>query len=53
MRVAVYARYSSENQREASIDDQLRICKARITAEGWERRNSAPPRLPGDACRRP
>jgi len=35
MRVAVYARYSSENQREASIEDQVRICKERVVAEGW------------------
>lgn len=34
-RVAIYARYSSENQREASIDDQLRICRARAEREGW------------------
>lgn len=26
-RVALYARYSSDNQREASIEDQLRICR--------------------------
>ena len=36
MRVAIYSRYSSEHQREASIEDQLRVCKARITAEGRE-----------------
>jgi DNA invertase Pin-like site-specific DNA recombinase len=35
MRAAIYARYSSENQREASIEDQVRLCKARIEAEGW------------------
>lgn len=35
MRVVTYARYSSENQREASIEDQVRICTARIEAEGW------------------
>jgi len=35
MRVAVYARYSSENQREASIEDQLRICRVRAVREGW------------------
>ena len=35
MRAAIYARYSSENQREASIEDQVRQCKARIKAEGW------------------
>jgi hypothetical protein len=26
-RVALYARYSSDNQRDASIEDQLRICR--------------------------
>jgi site-specific DNA recombinase len=34
-RVAIYARYSSENQREASIDDQIRLCREVITREGW------------------
>ena len=27
MRVAIYARYSSENQSGKSIDDQIRVCK--------------------------
>lgn len=36
MRAVIYARYSSENQREASIEDQLRICKERVVREGWE-----------------
>ena len=36
MRAVIYARYSSDNQREASIEDQLRICKERVAAEGWE-----------------
>ncbi len=27
MRAAIYARYSSENQREKSIDDQTSVCK--------------------------
>ncbi len=35
MRVALYARYSSDSQREASIDDQLRLCAARAEKEGW------------------
>lgn len=35
MRVAVYARYSSDNQRDASIADQLRICRLRAEQEGW------------------
>ena len=32
MRVAIYARYSSENQSEKSIDDQIRVCKGYIKA---------------------
>ncbi len=35
MRAAIYARYSSDNQRDASIDDQVRDCKGRIKTEGW------------------
>jgi DNA invertase Pin-like site-specific DNA recombinase len=35
MRAAIYARYSSDLQREASIDDQLRKCRERIAREGW------------------
>jgi DNA invertase Pin-like site-specific DNA recombinase len=35
MRAVIYARYSSENQREASIEDQVRICKERLEREGW------------------
>ena len=27
MKVAIYARYSSDNQRDASIEDQLRQCR--------------------------
>src|SRR6516164_4719327 len=36
-RVAIYARYSSDNQRDASIEDQVRQCRARIDQEGWQR----------------
>jgi DNA invertase Pin-like site-specific DNA recombinase len=35
MRVALYARYSSDQQRDASIEDQLRVCRARADREGW------------------
>ena len=35
MKVAIYARYSSENQREASIEDQFRICREFATRQGW------------------
>jgi site-specific DNA recombinase len=32
MKVAIYTRYSSENQSEKSIDDQVRVCKNYIQA---------------------
>ncbi len=35
-RVAIYARYSSEQQRDASIEDQVRLCKERVSREGWK-----------------
>ena len=31
---AIYARFSSENQREASIDDQIRVCTAYLARDG-------------------
>jgi len=34
MRIAIYARYSSENQHERSIDDQIRLCRERACALG-------------------
>ena len=33
--VALDARYSSELQRDASIEDQLRLCRERAEREGW------------------
>ena len=35
MRAVIYARYSSELQRDASIEDQIRVCLERIEREGW------------------
>jgi site-specific DNA recombinase len=35
MKVAMYARYSSDNQRDASIADQLRICREFAARQGW------------------
>jgi site-specific DNA recombinase len=32
----MYARYSSDNQSEASIEDQLRLCRERREGEGWD-----------------
>ena len=36
MRVALYARYSSDSQREASIEDQFRICREQAKREKWK-----------------
>ncbi|CAM4049166.1 recombinase family protein [Paracoccus yeei] len=33
-RVALYARYSSDNQRDASIEDQFRICREQAKRDG-------------------
>ena len=33
--VAIYARYSSDQQRDASIEDQIRLCQERAAREGW------------------
>lgn len=35
IKCAIYARYSSENQREASIEDQIRKCKDFANQKGW------------------
>src|SRR5215831_15445349 len=35
MRAVIYARYSSDLQRAASIEDQVRLCRERIEHEGW------------------
>jgi site-specific DNA recombinase len=35
MKVAIYARYSSDNQRDAFIADQLRICREFAARQGW------------------
>jgi len=35
-RAFIYARYSSELQRDASIEDQVRVCRTRAEREGWQ-----------------
>ena len=35
IRVALYARYSTDLQREASIEDQLRLCRSHAERQGW------------------
>lgn len=39
LRAAIYARYSSDKQREASIEDQLRRCRDYAAREGYEVRD--------------
>lgn len=36
MKAAIYVRYSCENQRAASIEDQARNCRRRADVEGWD-----------------
>lgn len=36
LRAVIYARYSSDQQSEASIDDQLEVCRRYIERQGWE-----------------
>ena len=35
MRVAIYARYSTDMQSSTSIEDQVRLCRERAASEGW------------------
>jgi len=35
MRAAIYARYSSDNQRDASIEDQIEVCRRYADQRGW------------------
>ena len=36
LRIAVYARYSSDRQRETSIEDQVRLCKEYVEGHGGQ-----------------
>jgi site-specific DNA recombinase len=35
MRVAIYARYSTDRQSESSAEDQARLCRDKAAREGW------------------
>ncbi|HQT65665.1 MAG: resolvase [Acidiphilium sp. 20-67-58] len=53
-RVALYARYSSDLQRDASIEDQLRICREHAARHGWTVVDSYTDRaISGASMRRP
>jgi site-specific DNA recombinase len=34
MRITIYARYSTDNQKDTSIDDQVRVCRDRLSQMG-------------------
>lgn len=36
LRAAIYARYSSANQSDASIEDQVELCRRYATSQGWD-----------------
>jgi site-specific DNA recombinase len=36
VKIAIYARYSSDSQRDASIADQLRVCRLHAEKQGWQ-----------------
>lgn len=35
IQAAIYARYSTDLQRDASIEDQIRVCEERAGQNGW------------------
>ena len=62
MRFVIYARFSSANQSQASIDDQIEVCTRYIDKHGWvivdtyadfavKRRIEVPAQIPGAAVR--
>ena len=40
MRTAIYARYSTDMQNDASIEDQIRVCSLRAEKEEWQIANT-------------
>ena len=51
MKVAIYARYSSDNQRDASIADQMRVCRAFAERQSWTIEQEYPTtRYPAPRC---
>jgi site-specific DNA recombinase len=41
LRVSLYARFSSDNQRDTSIDDQVRLCREYVSRNGGEVENDS------------
>ena len=36
LRAAIYARYSTDKQKETSVEDQLRLCRRHCEQKGWQ-----------------
>jgi site-specific DNA recombinase len=54
LRAVIYARYSSDLQREASIEDQNEVCRRYIASMGWTLVNTfADPAMSGASRHRP
>jgi len=54
VKAAIYARYSSDMQRNASIEDQSRNCRKRADTEGWTiAATFADSAISGSDCKRP
>ncbi|WP_232622866.1 recombinase family protein [Pseudorhodobacter sp. MZDSW-24AT] len=53
-RAAIYARYSTDLQSDASIEDQLRVCRRMIDGHGWTfAETSSDAALSGASLQRP
>lgn len=35
-RAAIYARYSTDKQKETSVEDQVRLCRRHCEQKGWQ-----------------
>ncbi|WP_460452360.1 recombinase family protein [Alsobacter sp. SYSU BS001988] len=51
MRAVIYARYSSDRQSDASIEDQLEVCRRYARAQGWRIVDAYTDAAPSDASR--
>ena len=36
LRAAIYARYSTDKQKETSVEDQFRLCRRHCDQKGWQ-----------------
>ena len=36
LRAAIYARYSTDKQKDTSVEDQIRLCRRLCEQKGWQ-----------------